>query len=134
MANEAKSEFIANMSHDLRTPMTSLLGMLNALLYAEEEARLVLSAPSHLSQEKLERVLGDMLDKVKECASLARISAERLNQFHSDILDNVELDSGESKEVDVDFNLDKLMQDVIGLQKPAAPEELKKAIDYFSAQ
>ena len=41
VANEAKSEFIANMSHDLRTPMAGLLGMLNGLLYAEEDARAV---------------------------------------------------------------------------------------------
>lgn len=31
MANEAKSEFIANMSHDIRTPMTGVMGMFEVL-------------------------------------------------------------------------------------------------------
>jgi signal transduction histidine kinase/ActR/RegA family two-component response regulator len=120
IANEAKTEFIANMSHDLKTPMTGLLGMLRGLLQSEQEARSSLNSKSQLSQEKLEKILSHVLDQVKEYASLALISGERLNQFHDDVLNNVELDSGQSTEIRTDFNLDHLIQDVIGLQKPAA--------------
>ena len=119
-SNSAKSEFIANMSHDLKTPMTGLLGMLASLLQAEEDARASLNSKSSLSQEKLEKVLTHVLDQMKEYADMALISGKRLNQFHDDVLNNVELDSGESQESVTDFNLDHLIQDVIGLQKPAA--------------
>jgi signal transduction histidine kinase/CheY-like chemotaxis protein len=118
--SQAKSEFIANMSHDLRTPMTGLLGMLNGLLYAAEDGRASLKSRSNMDQKKLEAVFADVLGTVENYAGLARESAARLNQLHNDILDNVELDSGESKEVDVAFNLDQLIQSVVSLQKPAA--------------
>ena len=120
LANEAKTEFIANMSHDLKTPMQGLLGMLGGILKVEEDARSSLNSKSHLSQEKLEKVLTHVLDQMKEYADMALISGERLNNFHDDVLNNVELDSGESKEVSTDFNLDHLVQGVIGLQRSAA--------------
>ena len=120
IANEAKTEFIFNMSHDLKTPMQGLLGMLGGILKTEEDARASLNSKSHLSQEKLEKVLTHVLDQVKECADMALISGERLNNFHDDVLNNVELDSGQNQESVTDFNLDHLIQDVIGLQRPAA--------------
>jgi signal transduction histidine kinase/CheY-like chemotaxis protein len=119
-AEIAKTEFIANMSHDLRTPMTGLLGMLNGLLYAAEDGRASLKSRSNMDQKKLETVFADVLGTIENYAGLARESATRLNQLHNDILDNVELESGESKEVDVAFNLDQLIQSVVSLQKPAA--------------
>lgn len=119
-ANEAKSEFIANMSHDLRTPMAGLQGMLDVILFAEEDARTSLESNAQMTNDKLRYVLADILDKTKEYASLARDSSTKLNQLHNDILDNIELESGESKEVAVGFNLDKLLQSAISLQKPVA--------------
>jgi two-component system, OmpR family, aerobic respiration control sensor histidine kinase ArcB len=117
-ANTVKSEFIANMSHDLRTPMTGLLGMLNGLIFAAEDARASLNSSNN--NANFEAVLKDVLDKVEISASIAKESATNLNQLHNDILDNIELESGESKETVTSFNLDQLIQSVIALQKPVA--------------
>ena len=119
-ASNAKSEFIANMSHDFRTPMVGLLGMLDGLLYAAEDGQASLEIQSTHSVEALESILRETLGKMKECASVAKESAMQLDQMHSDILDNVELESGESKEIDATFNLDQLVQSIVSLQRPAA--------------
>jgi PAS domain S-box-containing protein len=126
IANEAKSEFIANMSHDLRTPMAGLLGMLEGLLHDEEDARASLMSKSHLSKEKLEQVLGDVLDKMKECVGLAIESGRKINQFHDDILNSIESESGMSKEVELEFNLDSAVQDILSIKRPIA---ITKKID-----
>ena len=118
VANNAKTEFIANMSHDLKTPMTGLMGTLDNLLYAVKDGRASLQSQS--SKEQLESVLNDILDKIEQDASLAKESASKLNQLHSDILDNVELESGENKETVSEFNLNDLIQSLVSLQKPAA--------------
>ena len=40
-SSQAKSQFIANMSHDLRTPMTGISGMLDALSYLAKDAEMI---------------------------------------------------------------------------------------------
>lgn len=135
VANKAKSEFIANMSHDLRTPMTGLLGMLDGLLFAAEDVNKALEPNQDQTKERLNFILKDLVKKVEYSASLAKESATNLNQLHNDILDNVELESGESRETDTKFNLDKLIQSVISLQKPVAEDkklELTAEIDEFT--
>lgn len=65
-ASRAKSEFIANMSHDIRTPLSGVIGMAelleNSLDNAElkEEAHMI-----HDSGEELLSMLNDILDDMK---------------------------------------------------------------------
>jgi CheY-like chemotaxis protein len=52
--------------------------------------------------------------------------------LHDDILDNIELESGESREKDSEFNLDEVVQSLISLQRPVALSKrlvLKAEID-----
>lgn len=122
VANQAKSAFIANMSHDLRTPMTGVLGMLNGLQYAAADARVAMAS----NQSKAEYLLADLVKRVEECAGTAKQAATSLTQLLNDILDNVELESGQSKEIVEEFNLDQLVQSVLSVLKPVA--ENKKLI------
>jgi signal transduction histidine kinase len=62
-ANMAKSEFVANMSHEMRTPLAGTLGMIRLVLEMEigdEERRLLEMAKR--SAESLLRIISDVLD------------------------------------------------------------------------
>ncbi|WP_296257615.1 MULTISPECIES: transporter substrate-binding domain-containing protein [unclassified Pseudomonas] len=67
-ANRAKSAFLANMSHDIRTPMAAIVGLLEL---EREHARLRGQAPSerlevaHRSASELVGLIGESLDLAK---------------------------------------------------------------------
>lgn len=73
-AHEAKTELLANMTHELRTPMNSILGFSDLLLHgppvSSEEAMSYLKLV-HDAGRRLIRLIDDLLD-------LARIEAGRL--------------------------------------------------------
>jgi len=95
-ANEAKSEFLANISHELRTPFNGLLGMLTLL----DEPRL------DSEQRQLLRT--------------AHESAEYLLTILNDILDISKLESGRLQLSLRDVDLLRLIQDVEATMLPAA--------------
>ena len=62
-ANRTKSEFLATMSHEVRTPMNGVLGMVNVLLDADLEAEQRSQAETiKQSGETLLTILNDILD------------------------------------------------------------------------
>lgn len=62
-AAEAKAEFLANIGHELRTPMNGTLGMLSLLLDAGlSEDQRSLAAVAHESASALMKVLNDILE------------------------------------------------------------------------
>ncbi|MCF7983866.1 MAG: response regulator [Thiohalocapsa sp.] len=72
-ANQAKSDFLANMTHELRTPLTGVLGMAN-LLHAtslDTEQREYTDAIAS-SATMLQALIGDILD-------LSKIDARKLH-------------------------------------------------------
>ena len=66
VANEAKSRFVANISHELRTPMNAILGMVDLALRktTETTARDFLSTARE-SADLLLALLNDLLDSAK---------------------------------------------------------------------
>lgn len=78
-ADMAKSEFLANISHEVRTPLNGIMGMLDALMHtapSEEQAEYIETAM--YSAKQLLGVLNDLLD-------LARIEAGNLRMQPSHI-------------------------------------------------
>ncbi|MCA8934357.1 MAG: HAMP domain-containing histidine kinase, partial [Rhodospirillaceae bacterium] len=76
-ANQAKSEFLWNMSHDLRTPLNSIIGFSELILASPAEGRCT---------PKCREYLGDILG----CGNL-------LNEMISDILDLSRIESGQQR-------------------------------------
>lgn len=72
-ASEAKSSFLATMGHEIRTPMTGVLGMAELLLQSPLEARQRGYAEAIQSSGRL------MLRLVNEALDLARIEAGKLS-------------------------------------------------------
>jgi two-component system, sensor histidine kinase and response regulator len=72
-ANQAKSQFLANMSHDIRTPMNGIIGMVELALDTEltAEQREYLNVVKG-SADSLLRLLNDILD-------FAKIEARKLD-------------------------------------------------------
>jgi PAS domain S-box-containing protein len=62
-ANQAKSEFLANISHELRTPMNGIIGMSGLLLEGNlNTEQLQYASIVHRSGESLLSLLNDLLD------------------------------------------------------------------------
>jgi len=84
-ALKIKSEFLASMSHVIRTPMNGVLGMLTLLMDT--------------------KLTDDQIHK----AYLAKESAESLLTLINDILDFSKIESGKIDFEDIDFDLSKML-------------------------
>jgi signal transduction histidine kinase/DNA-binding response OmpR family regulator/HPt (histidine-containing phosphotransfer) domain-containing protein len=87
-ASQAKSQFLANMSHDIRTPMNGVLGMTDMLL--------------DTSLTEIQR----------RFAKTVRISGEALLAIINDILDFSKIEAGKLELETIDFNLRQVVEDV----------------------
>lgn len=101
-ANRAKSRFIANMSHEFRTPLNGIIGMTELILLSEidQEQRDNMKIVQN-SAETLLTLINDVLD-------FSKIEAEKMN------LENIE------------YNIHELMDITIKAHRPLA---LEKKID-----
>ena len=84
-ANEAKSEFLSCMSHDIRTPMNVIMGFTNSALQHADDS-----------------------DKMKECLEKIQISGGNLQELIDDVLDISRIESGEFKIVSQPVKLPEL--------------------------
>ena len=98
-ANSAKSEFLSHMSHDLRTPINGILGMLAIL-------------------EKSE---GD-LERQRDCRRKIRVSVEHLLSLLNDVLQVSRLESGRPAAVEEPFDLRAVLEDCVTILSPLAEE------------
>ena len=89
-ANSAKSEFLSHMSHDLRTPLNGILGMLAIL-------------------EKS----GDDPERQRECRRKIRVSAEHLLSLVNDVLQVSKLESGRPAAAEEPFDLCSVLEDCV---------------------
>ena len=99
-ANEAKTEFLQRMSHDIRTPINGICGMVNmADHYADD-----------MEKQKEYRT------KVKEASNL-------LLELVNDVLDMSKFESGEIVLEEVPFNLSKIFREVFVVIEQIAAEQ-----------
>ena len=98
-ASQAKSEFLANISHELRTPMNGLLGMLD----------LVLDSP----------VGGEQREQVE----IAQRCAYSLLDLLNDILDLSKIEAGRMILEKVPFNLRSVAEDCVRAQGAKAQQK-----------
>ncbi len=96
-ANEAKSHFLANMSHDIRTPMNAIVGFA-ALL--EKDA----------SQEA----------KVREYSRKISASSKHLLNLINDVLDMSKIESGKTSLNLEEFDLPELIEELNTILRPQA--------------
>ncbi len=99
-ANKAKSVFLSNMSHDIRTPMNGILGMTQI-------------AMNHLNEP--ERIL-DCLQKIDN-------SSRHLLGLINEVLDMSKIESGDTVLREEALYLTKTMEMVDGVCRPAAVEK-----------
>lgn len=94
-ANQAKSDFLARMSHDIRTPMNAIMGM-TAITKAHIDER--------------ERVL-DCMEKINGASKL-------LLSLINEVLDMSKIESGRLILSEDELNLGELLQDLVIMMQP----------------
>ncbi len=92
-ADSAKSEFLSHMSHDLRTPINGIMGML-AIMERRQEDR----------------------ERQEECREKIRVSTEHLLSLVNDVLQVSKLESGRPTTVEEPFGLCDTLENCIMIQ------------------
>lgn len=125
-ASKAKSEFIANMSHDLRTPITGILGMAQDLLNTANQTKSLLNDKKFTEHStRLEAVI----KTVKRDSQFLMTATYELLQLCNEILDVTKLESGKLSNRLESFNLDELISHNLELLRPLA-QNRKLALYY----
>ncbi len=109
VANKIKTEFLENMRHDIRTPLSGIIG-LSAILKTEKDS-----------------------SKIKKYTSQLAESSEELLRFLNEILESLNVASGEIPILEKKFNLKTVLENVIKLHQPKANEKKLSLESYFDA-
>ena len=99
-ANRAKTEFLQRMSHDIRTPINGLCGMVDMADYYADDS-----------------------EKQKEYRKKVRESSNLLLGLINDVLDMSKLESGEVILEEVPFNLSSIFREVLVVIEQMAAEQ-----------
>lgn len=122
-ASHAKSEFIANMSHDIRTPLTGIIGMTQELFNTADDILPVLSEVPHgevaASQKNYLTLLRHLTETVQENSQLLISAADELLNLCNEILETMRLEAGQLPEEE-SFSLKELIKHNIELLQPVA--------------
>lgn len=95
-ANRAKTEFLTNMSHDIRTPMNAIVG-------------LTAIAGANISHQ----------DKVVDCLGKITSASRHLLGLINEVLDMARIESGKVSLTEEEFNLSVLVDNLVTLVKPS---------------
>ena len=129
-ASQSKSAFIANMSHDLRTPLTGIMGMIQDMMSTADQASLSLHERQPTEAPDL---LKNMIHTVQRDSQLLMGSADELLQLCNEILEVARLESGKLDEHIDSFSLHALIAHNLDLLQPAARHK-KLELSYDIAQ
>lgn len=99
-AVRAKSEFLSHMSHDIRTPINGMMGMLDI-------------AQSHLNNP----------EKMDLCLSKMRGAADQLLSLINDVLDMSKIETGSIQLVEEPFDMIRLLNGTLAVQEIIASEK-----------
>lgn len=95
IANSAKTDFLANMSHDIRTPMNAIIG-------------LTAIAATHM----------DDRDRVADCLAKITVSSKHLLGIINEVLDMSKIESGKMELQEDEFSLPELIDNLLTMSKP----------------
>ena len=112
--NQAKSRFLSNMSHDIRTPMNAIMGMTAIAL-------------SHIDEKP----------RVRDCLDKVRTASVHMMSLVNNVLDISRIDSGRLVLGDEEFSLADLVHDIAVIVRPQAQQksqELKLEIGPVTAE
>lgn len=107
MASNAKSEFLSNMSHDIRTPMNAIIGM-TAIATTNVDDR----------------------NKVLECLRKIALSSKHLLGLINDVLDMSKIESGKLTFCSDLISLREMMESIVGIIQPQVKAK-KQFFDIF---
>ncbi len=91
-ASRAKTDFLNRMSHDIRTPINGIMGMLDIIKKNRDDHT-----------------------KTDECLEKIHLSTKHLLALVNDVLDMSRLESGRSQIEEIPFDLNELMDEVASL-------------------
>lgn len=106
-ANNAKSDFLSRMSHDMRTPLNAIIGMTEI-------------ADAHLGNP----------DKVHDCHRKIALSGQHLLGLINDVLDMSKIESGKMSLNNTIISLPELLENVVAIMQP----DIKARNQSFSVQ
>ena len=98
-ANKSKTDFLAKVTHELRTPLSAIKGMNDFLLQ------------TNLNKEQ------------HECANTIKDSSTHLITIVNDLLDLSKIEAGQIVLEYIDFNLYTLVESTIRIMRPLAREK-----------
>ena len=108
-ANRAKTTFLSNMSHDIRTPMNAIIGFTTI-------------AVSHI----------DNKTQVQDCLQKVLSSSNHLLSLINDILDMSRIESGKVQIKEQECNISELMHNLVNIIQPQVKaKQLELFIDTF---
>lgn len=108
-ANQAKTTFLSNMSHDIRTPMNAIIGFATI-------------AFSHI----------DNKEQVRDCLQKVLSSSNHLLSLINDILDMSRIESGKVQIKEQECNISELMHNLVNIIQPQVKaKQLELFIDTF---
>lgn len=96
-ANDAKSRFLSNMSHDIRTPMNAIVGL------------------TSIAQTRSDDPI-----RVAACLDRIAISSKHLLSLINDVLDMSKIDSGKIVLNEETFDLSEIVTEVVTIAQPQA--------------
>ena len=91
-ANKAKTDFLSNMSHDIRTPMNGIIGM-------------TAIAAAHL----------DDRERVQDCLQKITLASKHLLSLINEVLDMSKIESGKVELIEEEFNLSDLIDNLLSM-------------------